>query len=292
MKNLMMTLVILCMTANIAEPQIPNNGFEDWTNVGNGLKPTFWYTPNSLDTTGIYFSVTRSSDHFPQNVGSYSIRLENQPLLLPGFKAYGLAMTTRLDGSDRPLFAISGHPTSLCGYFKFLPQNGDTMDIHFAFYKNGTEITSGELINTDTFTEWTSFNIPVENIFYDEADSARITVSSLFSDNLTVYGNSVLYVDNLSFDIPISALNDPITLNNPSLIHPNPASDQIFVDTGKLTAKYITLCFYDVSGRIIKTETIINVGSKIITKDLICGVYLVEILVGNYRYFEKLIIKH
>jgi len=239
-KNVCISLSFFTL-AIIATAQIPNNGFENWANIGNGLGPTFWYTPNSLDTTGDYFSVTRSADHFPQNIGSYSIRLENQPLLLPGFKAYGLALTTRLDGSDRPLFAITGHPTSLCGYFKFLPQNGDTMDIHFSFYKNGTEITSGKFINTDTFADWTSFNIPVENIFYAEVDSARITVSSFYSDNLTVHGNSVLYVDNLSFDTPISALNDPATLNNRSFIQPNPASDYIFVKTEKLNAKHITV---------------------------------------------------
>ena len=253
-KNLCMMLVFIAF-AIFSSAQIPNNGFENWTPLGNGFEPTEWFSANSFDPSGSYFPITQSTDHFPTNRGNYSIRLENQPSLLPAFKAFGIAATTRLDGSDRPLFAVIGHPTSLCGYFKFLSQNNDTMDIHFALYKNGIEVTSGRFITTNSFSDWTSFNIQVDNMAYAEADSGRIVISSFYSDNLIVHGNSALYVDNLSFDIPISGINDPSASIVPNFFYPNPASDEIFLNIENLNDKSMTVNIYDLSGRKVKPES-------------------------------------
>ncbi len=289
-KNLSITLVFIVLVV-IASAQIPNNGFENWTTPVNGLEPTGWYSANSLDPTGDYFPVTRSEDHFPLNTGNYSIRLENKPSLFPGTKAFGLAMTTRLDGSDRPLFAITGHPTSLCGYFKFQSQNNDTMDIHFALYKNGTEVTSGRFINPNSFAEWTSFNIQVDNTLYPEADSARIVISSFYSDNLLVHGNSVLYIDNLSFDVPISAVNDLSPINEHGFIHPNPASDFVVLDLEKPDFKNAVVSFYDFSGQKVKSETLIKNQSEVNIQGLRNGVYLVTFFIEGFSSTGKLVIR-
>ena len=117
------------------------------------------------------------------------------------FAALGIAMTARLDGTDRPLFPITGHPDTLYGYYKFLPQNNDTMNIRIHIFKNSIEVTSGMLISAAAVPQWTFFAIPLPS--YADADSARIVLSSFNSDKgMAIYGNSVLYVDNLSLTPP------------------------------------------------------------------------------------------
>ena len=56
--------------------QIPNSGFEDWDNFGSYQDPVDFLTSNSLATTSFY-PVSRSTDHFPPDIGTYSIRFEN-----------------------------------------------------------------------------------------------------------------------------------------------------------------------------------------------------------------------
>ncbi len=57
-----------------ASAQFPNNGFENWTSIGNCLELSAWFTINMDDTNCSYFPVTRSADHYPVSVGSYSLR--------------------------------------------------------------------------------------------------------------------------------------------------------------------------------------------------------------------------
>lgn len=72
--------------------QIPNNGFEDWTTIGSYENLNDWATYNSYSAGGFY-SCTKSTDHYPTSVGSYSIRLENNTSLTQMTGGWGLAIT-------------------------------------------------------------------------------------------------------------------------------------------------------------------------------------------------------
>jgi hypothetical protein len=213
MKKATIILIIsLCITINL-NGQIPNQGFEDWTAVGNCIEPTGWHSFYYLvDSTGNYCPVTRSTDHYPELVGSYSARIANDTTIWntgiePGrFLGWGMLITTKFN--DKPLFPITGHPTSLCGYYKFLPENGDTMNINIFLSENGTEVSAGHLESNISTPNWTSFIIPFTS--YTNADSARITLSAAAEpkNGIGVLGNSVLYIDNLSFDVLITSVTE------------------------------------------------------------------------------------
>ncbi|MBI4811213.1 MAG: T9SS type A sorting domain-containing protein [Ignavibacteriales bacterium] len=208
MKTFTFILMILMTVATTLNAQIPNNGFENWETTGNCMIPTGWYCPNNFaDTSGSYFAVTRSADHYPPPVGNYSIRLENNVSLLPSWQGIGMAWSGDSLGLDNPAFPITGHPISLCGYYKFIPQNNDTMDIHIVLYKNGIDIAMGNFISFAPASDWTPFNIPISD--YTDADSARIMMIAAYIDkeHSGVQGNSVLYVDNLSFDTLITTMH-------------------------------------------------------------------------------------
>jgi hypothetical protein len=181
-----------------AAAQIPNAGFEDWTSIVNRTNPTGWHSVNDwIDSSAAYFPVTMSTDHYPASTGRYSIRLESNPVYAAPV-SWAMAGTAAFQSGDRPLFPITGHPDTLCGYYKYLPQ-GDTLQIHVHLYKNSNEITMGQMLSGNTVSTWTRFTIPISA--YADADSARIMLSAICegpNKTMPVYGNSVLFVDDLS----------------------------------------------------------------------------------------------
>jgi PKD repeat protein/photosystem II stability/assembly factor-like uncharacterized protein len=188
-----------------------NFGFEEWTDKGDYLEPQSFATTN-IFSPGTFYPVTRSDDHYPLSVGNYSIRLESKPSLIDSTYAYGVVLQNSSNiiyNGPGPSFPITGHPTSLTGYYKYFPQNGDTMHIEIGLYKNGEGISNNVFLSTSAATNWTSFNIPLPA--YISADSGTILFATYNCNGPTEeyrpYGNSVLFLDNLNFDVLITGEN-------------------------------------------------------------------------------------
>jgi len=228
-KPTLLIILLFAFTAANSFSQIPNNGFENWTNSGNYMNPDFWMTTNSTSTSSFY-PVTRDASHYPASVGSYSIRMENKPSLLPGTEALGIAIS----GSSfnmGPDFPITGHPNSLTGYYKYAPLNGDTMHILIVLFNNTTLVASGIFETTIAAPNWTSFNIPISN--YTTATSAKIYMGAYnISDappQFVPYGNSVLNIDNLNFDTLIVAGISDHDKTSEFFAYPNPSNGQFTI---------------------------------------------------------------
>jgi hypothetical protein len=291
MKKITLIIFILFAVSINANSQIPNNGFESWNAVGNGMNPTGWYcTNNFLDTTGSYFGITRSTDHYPASIGNYSLRVENNTSLIPNWGAMGLAWTGDINGCDNPAFPVTGHPTSFCGYYKFLPQNKDTMRIFICLYNEGVDIAQAYLKDTVTVSVWTSFTIPISD--YTAADSARIFLSSFNSDGpMAVQGNSVLYIDNLSFDNLIGSVPEQTSKNSLFNLFPNPASDIVTLNFNQVNSEDNELNIYSVMGKLLISEMIKQNNQQINIGDLNNGIYLVAIKSKALIETQKLIIQ-
>ena len=293
MKPTFLFLLIIIVCATEIRAQIPNNGFEVWDASGNCLQPSGWACINDwLGDTQNCYSMSRSGDHFPVSVGSYSIKIENTPSIFPDLGAAGLVWTGDSTGfgTDQPAFRIIGHPASLRGYYKFLPENGDTMDIHFAFYKNGVEITSGRFSQSTITADWKSFNIPVSSPDYPEADSARIMIGSFNSENPVVYGNSILYIDNLSFDNLIGSVGETVSGNEFFSLYPNPAKDIIHFGVNERLNDDIQVDIFTLTGVKIKSEIMKQMQSDINIADLCPGVYFIVLRNTKISGTRKLIV--
>ncbi len=210
--------------------QIPSNGFEDWTSFGAYMQPTGWVSTNEY-ATGPFYAITRDTSHFPPSVGSYSIRLENN-LSLSFPSAGGASKTGDTLLGQQGFFPITGHPTSLTGYYKFNPMAGDTMTIRVILSQTGLgEVATAIFHATTAAPNWTSFSLPIP--VYANADSAEVMLAAFNIDTNTTspypQGSSVLYVDNLNFDNLITGVEETIK-NAEILVYPNPATDHITID--------------------------------------------------------------
>jgi hypothetical protein len=296
MKKLILTLAsVLAINAG-ANAQIPNGGFENWTTAGAYENPNSWATTNSV-SAGPFYSCTKSSDHYPSGIGNYSMRLENKTTLTPATGAGGMVITKGFDFPFKPAFPISGHPSSLTGYYKFNQLNSDTAFIKVNLFLNHELLNPGSLLG-DAFliktsaSAWTSFslNLPA----YTTADSASIWISAYYPETQTngPSGNSVLYIDNLNFDnliIGVKELDKTTELFN---LYPNPASDKVEFAFYNTYSGSVTARIYTVFGQLVRSKELEPNEHSLNVADMSDGVYLIELQTKEGTQKQKLVIQH
>ncbi len=272
-----------------ANAQIPNGGFENWT--GTNEYPTGWTSCNLAG--GPSYPVSKSLDHYPSSIGSYSVKMESNTVAIGlGNCGHGFLKTALYLGDWGPAFPITGHPNRFAGYYKFLPQNNDTMMITLYLFQGGAIVASAILTNASSATSWTSFNIPISS--YVTADSAEISFSAFFGQYgqspAGPWGNSVMYIDNISFDNLITGISEVKETNSIS-VYPNPFSSQTTLQTDKLL-KSATLTVYNLYGQTVKQMN--NLSGQTITlqrDNLPSGLYFVRLTQDNKIITEdKLVI--
>jgi hypothetical protein len=274
MKNYTIILTVLIAIAIETNAQIPNNGFESLSG---------WFTGNA----------TLSTDHYPSSIGNYSIKLENQ-LPIANNLSYGYAVSGNVNNGCIPSFPISGHPNQLRGYYKCFPLNNDTIQIGLLLFNNGVWVAGAELTTTNTVSSWTSFTIPISA--YTVADSATITLAAFYNDTTCgmpygPFGNSTLYVDNISFDNLITSVPDAGRSAINIVLYPNPASENVTFTNNNLNNEDITIYIYNIMGALVKAEKLINNQQQINVNDLDNGIYFVSSKSKDQTSNQKLIIQ-
>lgn len=282
-------LLVIGLTAS-AYAQIPNNGFEDWTTTtGSNENPEGWVTCN-LTNNG--HSVSKSTDHYPAGVGNYSVRMESDTAFInQSGCGQGFIKTALYLGDWGPAFPITGHPETFCGYYKFFPQNGDTMVISLFLFQGGTIVANAEYITTSAATDWTSFNLPIST--YATADSAEIGISAFYGNYgefpIGPWGNSVMYVDNISFDNLItSGISSNKMVDNMEM-YPNPTADKVTISFSQHSGQKTSVSIYNIYGKEVYTHNIADTNAKetIDVSELKQGIYYVRALTEGNSFFEK-----
>lgn len=292
MKKTTKLITVLTLSMMSAFAQIPNSDFEDWTTNSGVDYPIGWTTCNSAGGPG--YPVSKSTDHYPLSIGNYSIKMEtNTSQIQASNCGHGFVKTALFLGDWGPAIPITGHPNSFCGYYKFLPQNNDTMMITLYLFQSGTIVASAILTNSNAATNWTSFNIPISS--YVSADSAEIGFSAFYGNYgqspYGPWGNSVMYVDNISFDNLITSIDD-VGINNDVLkLFPNPTSNYFTLDIDKPVEFEAIVNIYDVVGKLVSSEQLLNGRQPINVSGLNEGIYMVEIKSGDRSTLQKLIIQ-
>jgi hypothetical protein len=289
MRKFTIVLTVLIAMTIKTNAQIPNSGFETWTTTGNYEEPTGWATMNPC-CSGPFYSVIKSTDHYPASVGNYSIRVENNTSLTQQTGGWGMVITDTMAYPFEPAFPIVGNPTSLCGYYKYNSLNSDSMFIRIVFFANGNMLGYNTFVNGISTSSWTSFNLPFT---YPSADSATLYFSAFWPSSQTSgpKGNSVLQVDNLSFDNLISSVAEQTTKKSIIYLYPNPASDVVSLTLDNTNNGDLTLNIYNVMGTLVKSEIMRQNNRQINIGGLSNGVYMVEIKSKEGTEKQKLIIK-
>jgi hypothetical protein len=210
MKNCFL-LVLLISIWNISMAQkpgiadtIPNAGFEYWS---SGNQPNNWLVR--------YTTASISTDKY---AGNFALQLQttlnSQNGPDGGDGKIASLPPSGLEGMQ-PAFSVTSRHTTLNGFYKFFPVNGDSCEFWLVLSKTGysnpfnptSNVVGMGYLCKSSSSEYSPFTVPIT--YYDSTtipDSAYITLDAYKEmDFLTMtsnkpLGNSTLYVDNLSFD--------------------------------------------------------------------------------------------
>lgn len=273
---------------------VPNPGFEELTNIITQY-PISWMTFDRRNRINLPQTVVRTDK---AQHGQYAAKVQNLlSLHNPG------VMQSHVEGGNDiygPIFPVNGRVSSLNGYYIFNP-DGDTAQVSVNVYKAGAQVGKGAIELWDNDTVYKPFSV---RIFYDDStvvpDSANISITSI-NDNVTysVKGNSILFIDNISFD----GLHQSDTLIASGFIqhelnalllriYPNPAVHYIAVKwpAGRRIAGAVV---FDINGKAMNAPFIANAYNDVLminVSDLPSGLFILSIQTGADVYTGKFII--
>ncbi len=266
-----------------ASANIPNNGFETWTDVTKSY-PSRWTADGDFSEPA---TVIRSTAAVR---GLYAAQMRNY--VTSDMQRGGYTRTSRVENPNDndwgPAFPVSQKEDSLYFYAKYQPQNGDSGRAEVVMFKDGMQIGYGSILFAGSNNSWALMSIRIAYWSMETPDSASIAFASFDwqSMNSEPKGNSTLTVDEVSFTRPYGL--DARRFEDFGIsMYPNPASKRVTFDIpgGLKTGEYIEL--RDFSGRVLQQtgQTQISVAG------LPAGTYLVRIIRNEGSARGKLIVQ-
>ena len=302
MKTFTIILTVLIAMTIETNAQIPNSGFETWENYIDDYtgyvyeKPDLWN--GSLPNNWVHsFSIEKNPESYPAGTGQYSMKI--QPDTANGVR--GVAISN--DGSDpmvnwipKPSFAINRRPASLFLYYKCFPFGGDTMIGKVYFYKNGVVIGNPVFGTTQTISSWTALQVPMTYTTLDVPDSATIF---FVTGAYVQHTESILYVDNLSFDTLITSVS--LTSNELPIKfdlaqnYPNPFNPTTTISFNIPLKSFVLLKVFDLVGREVATlvseeMSAGNHSQQWNAVNISSGVYFYRLQAGSFTETKKLVL--
>ncbi|MES2726999.1 MAG: T9SS type A sorting domain-containing protein [Bacteroidota bacterium] len=293
---------ILALTLSVVKAQLPNPSFETWKTQSFGLfsvsNPTGWNTSNLFSR----FSgnkgdlpVVKTTD---AQAGSSAIILRTI-IDTAGKKEIALMTTGTLNlltGESTDKFKLEGKPTKLKLYYKFLNTVKEEFSIIVTTTKNETTLGSGFYFDSNTVTNYTLLEIPID---YNDAgipDSASINI--LVGNGQTTQAGAALYIDNISLVYESTGIDKIENKKTTFKIYPNPAKEYTNLLLNLKQNNKVSIQVTDITGALVFKQldnTLLTQGThefKLETASLVTGIYFIQIITDEGVQTQKLIINN
>lgn len=308
MKNIIFFILFLfTYSFSFSQAQIPNSSFENWSEVNGCYELDNWYSLNIVSAQYPQMGTLRSTDAYD---GNYSLRLVSSPVNMPDYNLYDtlanavLGSLSLVDGphdgdsyTDRPnycSFYFKYYPSILApeiidtAYFfiKFVNQDNNVGYAHW-FYA-GTEVDNWTKV---TLSIYYYNNLTPDSVYANFTSSLNGFVKSHFSMGNVHFLNAIgneLIVDKLELSNQVALPKEAESINEIS-IYPNPCKDDLNLIFNNNKPENLNYSIYDITGKRIKSDVVKD--TKISTRELSSGFYILELSKNGYSVRQKFIVK-
>ena len=283
---LLSTLAFLCLTQ--AFPQcitLQNPSFEftggvdndstpppHWTGCLHGYEGTFPLP--TVDTLSAYAGSTYAALYYTNNGGDTTNGAIWQRLNIPfvgGGTAYTMSVELSYQPSPNPTWA-DGAICQICGGY-------DSCAINEVLW------TSSIIpIGLNNAPHWTRYSFTCHP---NDADTFLIIRVTASVPSQQVGASFYIGVDSLNINCNTATAINELTPINFSL-YPNPATNQVTVNTGHITPYILSL--FDLTGREMLVKDMSGAGTLDVSR-LAKGCYLAKVVQSDKSYCQKLIIQ-
>ncbi len=285
MKYIYTILLVLLFAFSVIKSQVPNGGFENWTDG----EPDFW-TTNNADT--LITITTSNSSHS----GSSALKGECIPYFPPFLPVMGPIGIC--DGDTDDGFPIEFRYNSLKGFYKLNSQGGDQLFITLWVSVDTQAIGVGSILLNNA-ASYTEFAIPITYI--DPATPNKCIISFQIINpvgGINVTLGSEMYLDDL--ELSMDMVSDVEAELQPFAFqleqnYPNPFNPSTKISWQSAVSGHQTLKIYDVLGN--EVATLIDeyrvAGNYEIDFDatgLSSGVYFYKLIIADYSSTKKMIL--
>jgi hypothetical protein len=318
MKKIQSTLWIVFLVTGMAsaQGQLENSGFEQWDDILIGeedtiREPVDWSSLKTSDIQALsdFAPVVckRSSD---AHSGDYSVELTNyavfsivangtvtngrfHPDLDPEI-AY-LYTDTLDDRWNNPLIL---RPDSIAGWFKYIPQGNDTLQVIVALHRGFGKQPDEDKTNTwigeaeyksplNTADEWIRFSAPFTYYSDSMPEYALVVLNS--GSGYTPVAGSIARFDDLMMIYNYPLNSQDVLKDREGFVYM--VNNQQLVLKGIELASFQTLRIHDITGKLVWDGMITADQVDITAANLKKGIYVVT-LTGNSHIFSQKIMVH
>lgn len=292
----LVTKLFFAFTTSCAFAQIPNNGFENWTNMGTYENPDSWGTMNNTTAIAGVYTATKAT---PGSPGSFFLKLTSKTIG-PGV-VNGIAVSGVLDSTTmkpKSGFPYTGQPASFTGKWQHMIYGSSQGGITVALTKWNTSLNKRDTIAIANQTlsgmamSWANFTIPFTYFSANIPDSCIIF---LRASGTAPTNNDYLWVDNLGFSGSVAGISNNKTTFTNVKVFPNPSTTTINVSFELKESELVELSLLDITGKQIFAKNLGNIfgiqSETISCENLEKGTYFLKLTSENFSLSEKIIIE-
>lgn len=284
MKSLLLFSVLwLSLSGMQAQEQLPNSGFEDWSNAGGFFNPyqnpDSWNTVNSATSSlGVYTATKATASAFVYS-GQSALKLETRNLPLVNQVVPGLCVIGDINIDEESVeggIPFTSRPLAINGWFQYYPAGIDTGQIGL-FLTRWNELTaSRDTVGTGGFwaigqtSTYTFFTGPIT--YFSDENPDTIQVALVSSSAVSPQAGSELYIDALSLEYIVTDLIAEQGVS--ARVFPNPADGEIWFEVSGARAVEA----YSQNGQLAASYSLFEGQQNVNLSDLARGYYVLRFL--------------
>lgn len=283
--KLPISLALFLLAGRLCAQDIPNGGFENWTNQGAYSDPEGWLTSNMVSWS--VAELLTCEQGAPGVEGAYFVKVTDRMLTGAGMQQASITVGT---WGSFPAFPFTQRPDAFNGQWQYHPANGGHDGVvNATLTRWNTETGQREYIANapihaaSPIDAWETFSSPF--LYYSDAtpDSAIVSIQAT---SASAGDGTSIWVDELSFGA-ILDVDDRQTLRTLGS-WPSPATDRLHFRTDLPMEELHVL---DATGRTMPAVVFEASSGTVDVSTLTPGIYLLRVRFNNGRSLTERFVK-